>query len=853
VRTASDLHAYQQNAIDWIFDHDRSMALCPVGCHAAGTKVIMASGRSVAVENIKVGDWLLGPDGTPRLVEQLHRGTDDMYRIHPVHGSPFVVNGGHTLSLIATPYAKGVGGLMTGAEIVNLSVREHLSRPKNWQRNWKLRRNDRLLPLVAKPEDLFIPPYVLGALIGDGHLKPSAVSLTTPDPEIHDEVADWVRAQGIRVRIEILPNNKSWTAHYPINDKGYHLPNPLTEALKALGLHGTLALEKFIPDAYKFGSVTTRLEMLAGLIDTDGYHIKTAFEFSSKSPVLVDDVIFVARSLGLVCSPRKVKRVNDTDYYITHITGNTRIVPTRVPRKQAPQRLQKKRAHVTGFTVEPLGPGQFYGFTLSGDHLYFTDDFIIHHNSGKTAITWTAIAELMDEGHIERPIVFAPMRVAQLVWAQERDQWEHLKGRPVILWGGEPDGWEDSLWKTSRRLWGSRQYLETRLPKIVDVRKRREMEAKLNAVVSEERQVNREIRRAVPPRAVHVISYENALWWCELYEPGKSPFDMAVFDEVGKLKNPKSPRYKALKKHTKDMKIVVGLNATPAPEGMLDLYAQVTVIDGGKLFGKSFYTWRQKFFAPTDWQGYNWRPQLGAKELILKDLNTIAFRVDEADLAYHQTMTHSQIEVDLPPKAREAYAAMEKVMAIELDGRDDLVAMSAAASSMKLRQITSGFIYDEDGKPIVLHEEKLNALSDLIDSMEREPLLVSYEFGYELEMIRKLWKGVRYLGQGVSSATARETVDLWNQRKLPIMGIHWASAGHGVNLQAGGSHLASLSRPWSLEGWMQMCGRIDRQGQTRACFGHGIVARNSSDQRVWEALTSKGAEQADVIAAIRRI
>jgi SNF2 family DNA or RNA helicase len=279
----------------------------------------------------------------------------------------------------------------------------------------------------------------------------------------------------------------------------------------------------------------------------------------------------------------------------------------------------------------------------------------------------------------------------------------------------------------------------------------------------------------------------------------------------------------------------------------------VSVIDGGKLFGKSFYQWRQKFFVPTDYLGHNFRPQLGAKELILKDLNTIAFRVDEADLAYHQNMQHSQIEVDMPPKAREAYAAMEKAMAVEIEGRDDIVAMSAAAASMKLRQITSGFIYDEDGKPIVLHEEKINALSDLIDSMNGEPLLVSYEFSYELEMIRKIWKSLRYLGQGVSSANAAETVDLWNRRRLPVMALHWASAGHGIQLQFGGSHLASLSRPWSLEGWMQMCGRIDRQGQTRACFGHGIVARNSADQRVWEALTAKDADQADVIQAIRKL
>lgn len=473
--------------------------------------------------------------------------------------------------------------------------------------------------------------------------------------------------------------------------------------------------------------------------------------------------------------------------------------------------------------------------------------------SGKTVITWTALAELMDDGHVERPIVFAPLRVAQLVWAHERDEWAHLKGRPVVLWGGEPDGWEPSLWKESRLLWGSRNYIEGRIHKVVDVVKRRQMEERLAEVVAEERRVNKKIRAAAPPKAVHITSYENTLWLCELYMPGESPFDMWVFDEIGKLKNPKSPRYKAVRKHTREAKMVVGLNATPAPEGLLDLFTQVGIVDGGKLFGKSFYQWRQKFFVPIDFHGFNWRPQIGARELILRDLNTIAFKVDEADLSYQKSMTHTQIEIDLPPKAREAYAEMERRMAIELEGRDDLVAMSAAASSMKLRQISNGFIYDEDKKPIILHEEKQHALADLIDSLGREPLLVAYEFSEDLDAIRRVWKDVPYLGQGLSAAKAAANVDRWNKRELPVMALHWLSAGHGLNLQAGGSHVCWYSLPWSLEGFMQLNGRVDRQGQKRACYGHSIMARDSMDQRVWDALMGKDAEQSEVIASVRKI
>lgn len=489
-------------------------------------------------------------------------------------------------------------------------------------------------------------------------------------------------------------------------------------------------------------------------------------------------------------------------------------------------------------------------------------DWIYDHDSslalcpvgaGKTAIAWTAIAELMDDGHVERPLVFAPLRVAQLVWSQERGNWRHLVGRPVVLWGGEPSSWEPSLWKDSRILWGQRTHLEQRMAKIVDVRERRVKEARLAELIAQERAVNKQITKLDPPRAVHITSYENVLWLCDLYKPGESPFDMWVFDEIGKLKNPKSPRYKAVRKHTKEAKITVGLNATPAPEGFQDLFTQVQIVDGGALWGRSFYDWRKRFFVPVDYQGFDWRLQLGAAPLLLKDLNTLAFRVDEKDLAYQSSMAHTQIGVDLPEKARKAYTEMEKTMAVEINFEQSIVAMSAAAASMKLRQIANGFVYDEDGKPVILHTEKADALSNLLDDMGREPLLIAYEFGEDLDAIRRVWKNIPYLGQGVSAATAAENVDKWNRRQFPAMALHKASAGHGINLQAGGSHVCWYALPWDLEGWIQLNGRVDRQGQTRACYSHAIIARNTIDERVWEALVQKDVDQRSIIEAIRRI
>lgn len=508
-------------------------------------------------------------------------------------------------------------------------------------------------------------------------------------------------------------------------------------------------------------------------------------------------------------------------------------------------------------------------------------DYLFGHNdalallpvgAGKSVIGWTAAQELMLDGHVKRPLVFAPMRVAQIVWPGERFEWEHLQHEPIVAWGGEPAAWEDSIWKTSRQLWGRRTSLESRLPGIpARVRAKladkanpnivnnainaavEKAETELAAVVSEERRVNKQVRRTEPPKALHVTSYENLLWLCELYEPGQSPFDLWIFDEIGKLKNPKSPRYKAVRKHTRDVPIVWGLNATPAPEGFEDLFSQVQIVTGPKLWGGSFHKWRQKYFAPADYMGYEWRLQIGARELLLADLNKVGFKVDEAQLSYQKTMEHSQIAVDLPLAARTAYEKMEKEMMLTLPEQPSIVAMSAAAVSMKLRQITQGFIYDEDGKARIIHTEKQDALSDLIDSMGREPLLVAYEFTEDLEAIRKVWKNLPYLGQGISSAKAAQHVTDWNDRKLPVLALHKASAGHGLNLQAGGSHICWFALPWDLEGWLQTNGRIDRQGQTRACYSHSIVANGTIDKRVWEALVRKDVEQNDIIRSIRNV
>jgi len=501
---------------------------------------------------------------------------------------------------------------------------------------------------------------------------------------------------------------------------------------------------------------------------------------------------------------------------------------------------------------------------LAMDDLYEHDErlALLETGFGKTLVAMTAGEELRTAGVIRRPIVFAPLRVAQNTWPAERFEWEHLKNVPMVEWGGEPGSWAPSLWRDSRVLYGQRLWLEQRLPKAVDVRKRREMEARLAAITTEERRVNKAILRTEPPLAWHVTSMENIEWFCDLYPPGESPFDLWIVDETGKLaRNPKSPRYKAMKKHMPLAKIRWGLNATPAPEGCEDLFGQTQIVCGPGLWGKSFYQWRMKYFTPADYQGYTWRLQLGAFDLLMADLNKVAFRAPAT--AYTKNATTREIEVTLPPKARAAYDEMEKTMAVELaaldmgDDLDPVVAMSEAAASQKLRQIVQGYLYevDENGRRTVhhLHDEKTEALAQLIDSMGREPLLVAYQFDEDLENIRRIWKKVPYLGQGVSAAVVTDHIERWNKRELPVLALHPNSASHGLNLQYGGHHIAWLALPWSLDGYKQSVERIDRRGQTKPVYSHHILARDTIDQKVSAALVEKDEAQNKLIAAIRKI
>lgn len=401
------LRDYQRAAVDSLYDYwsekpGSPLIVLPTGCHAAGTRILMYDGTTTPVERVAANDNVMGPDSKPRRVLRTIRGREQMYKITPNKGEPFVVNENHILSLKTTNEGKKAlrypNSAQSAGKIENVSVKEYLAKSKSWKHLRKLWRTGVDFKYPAN-DNLPVPAYIVGAMLGDGSLINNA-GITNMDPEVLDSVCDYVESLGVRVRVSQKPGNRAWGVFFPDDEARRGVRNRLVAKLEDAGIWGMICDKKSIPHQYKAGSRKTRLEVLAGLLDTDGHMSSGHFDFISKSEKLSRDLAFVARSVGLaacvVSCEKRCQRGGGGTYWRVSVSGDTDMIPNRVARQKAPPRRQIKNPLVTGFTIDPVGEGDFFGFELDGDHLYLTEDFTVHHNSGKSLVIATIIQELLE-------------------------------------------------------------------------------------------------------------------------------------------------------------------------------------------------------------------------------------------------------------------------------------------------------------------------------------------------------------------------------------------------------------------------------------------------------------------------
>ncbi|MCI6574726.1 MAG: DEAD/DEAH box helicase [Arcanobacterium sp.] len=434
----------------------------------------------------------------------------------------------------------------------------------------------------------------------------------------------------------------------------------------------------------------------------------------------------------------------------------------------------------------------------------FATNFITTHNEaaillgmglGKSVITLTAIWQLLlDEFKARRVLVIAPLRVANSTWAQELAKWDHLDGLTLTVATG---------------------------PK-----------AKRIQALTEEAMIT-------------VINRENVPWLVNHY--GKAwPFDMVVIDELSSFKSHTAQRFKALVKTRPMINRIVGLTGTPASNGLMDLWAQFRLLDGGNRLGFYISHYRSRYFTPDKRNGaqvYSYKLLPGAQEQIYEAIADMTVSMKTSDHLQLPELTSTRIQVELDENERQVYERLRDEMVVEL-GDEIIDAASAAALSGKLLQLASGAIYNPAKETVEVHERKLDALEDLVEAANGNPLLVAYWFQHDLERITRRFPQARQLKTDAD-------IQAWNRGDIPLALIHPASAGHGLNLQAGGSLLVWFSLTWSLELYQQTNARLYRQGQEKPVTITHLVTTGSIDENVLAALEAKNTTQAALIDAVK--
>ena len=343
------------------------------------------------------------------------------------------------------------------------------------------------------------------------------------------------------------------------------------------------------------------------------------------------------------------------------------------------------------------------------------------------------------------------------------------------------------------------------------------------------------------------MNRENVQWLYEHLKNKKQfPFDMLVIDESSSFKNPQAKRFKAMRKMRPLFKRIVILTGTPAPNTLMDLWAQMYLLDGGERLGKTITEYRTRFFRPDKTNGhivYSYRLQQGADNVIYDKIQDICMSLKAKDYLNLPDRIDNVITIDLSDKERELYREMERTHILTLVN-EEISALNAAAVANKLLQMANGAIYNEDGDAIVIHRQKIERLKELVEVNEGKPILVFYNFKHDLESIKDAFP------KSVELKTDTD-VDDWNNGDIQMLLAHPASAGYGLNLQAGGHIIVWYGLTWSLEQYQQANARLHRQGQQEPVIVHHLVAKDTMDEQVMRALERKEVGQDALLEAIK--
>ena len=413
---------------------------------------------------------------------------------------------------------------------------------------------------------------------------------------------------------------------------------------------------------------------------------------------------------------------------------------------------------------------------------------------GKSVVTLTAIKNLIDKGEVKRVLVIAPLRVAMNTWPAEIKKWDHLKDLTYSVAVGNPE----------RR------------------------------------------KKALIAAADIVITNRENIDWIVNKSGAPLFFDMIVIDELSSFKSYRTNRFKALLKIRPSVSRIVGLTGTPSSNGLMDLWAQFRVLDFGERLGRYITRYREAYFTPDKRNAqvvFSYKPLPGAEEKIYDKIGDITISMKAKDYLKMPDLVMNTVKVKMSDKDGAIYEQLKDDMFIDIR-EEEIDVANAAALSNKLQQLANGAIYGADKKVIRIHDGKLDALEDLIESANGKPVLVAYWFKHDLERIKERFPFVREI-------KTPDDIKAWNKGEILVGIIHPASAGHGLNLQQGGSTMIWFGLTWSLELYQQTTARLYRQGQTKTVVVHHIVTEGTIDELMLVSLDRKEKRQDALIDAVK--
>ena len=422
---------------------------------------------------------------------------------------------------------------------------------------------------------------------------------------------------------------------------------------------------------------------------------------------------------------------------------------------------------------------------------------------GKTVSTLTAIRRLIfEELEVRRVLVIAPKRVAENVWTAECEKWEHLGDLTVS------------------RVIGSEQKRRAALAVDADI---------------------------------YVMGRDNTAWLCGQYGGTMLPFDMLIIDESSSFKNHRSLRFKALKAVQPSFDRVVILTGTPAPKGLIDLWSQLFLLDRGERLGQTIGGYRREYFTPGQSSGhivYNYNIKKNSDAQIHAAISDICISMKAEDYLELPGRVENIINIDFPPGLQKKYDDFEREQILEalesLEEGEAISALSASALSIKLRQFANGAVYDENKDWHVVHDLKLDAVEEIVEEAQGNPVLIAWTFRHDMYRMRERLK--KYKPRELKT---EQDIKDWNDGKIAVMLMHPASGGHGLNLQSGGHIIVWFGQDWNLELYQQFNARLDRQGQESVVVLNRIVSRKTLEQDVVKSLTRKDGKQEGLMQAIK--